>query len=81
GTAPGVVWTWNAIGKQRGAWKLDANAPEYTKGFLLNHAIDDLLPPRADGYRYANADPVTGQAAWFDLKVRIVRADNAEQAA
>ena len=81
GTAPGVVWTWNAIGKQRGAWKLDAQAPEYTKGFLLNHVIDDLLPPRADGYRYANADPVTGQAAWFDLKVRIVRAESAEQAA
>jgi anaerobic selenocysteine-containing dehydrogenase len=81
GTAPGVAWTWNAIGKQRGAWKLDANAPEYTKGFLLNHTIDDLLPPRADGYRYANADPVTGQAAWFDLKVRIARADDAEAAA
>jgi anaerobic selenocysteine-containing dehydrogenase len=81
GTAPGVVWTWNAIGKQRGAWKLAADAPEYTKGFLLNHTIDDLLPPRADGYRYANADPVTGQAAWFDLKVRITRADAAEAAA
>ena len=73
GTAPGVVWTWNAIGKHRGAWKLDADVPEYTKGFLLNHAIDDLLPARADGYRYANADPVTGQAAWFDLRVRIAR--------
>jgi len=80
GTAPGVVWTWNAIGKQRGAWKLAAEAPEYTKGFLLNHTIDDLLPPRADGYRYANADPVTGQAAWFDLKVRLARAAT-EQAA
>ena len=80
GTAPGVVWTWNAIGKQRGAWKLAADAPEYTKGFLLNHAIDDLLPPRADGYRYANADPVTGQAAWFDLTVRITRDESAVEA-
>jgi anaerobic selenocysteine-containing dehydrogenase len=71
GTAPGVVWTWNAIGKRKGAWKLAADAPEYTKGFLLNHLIDDLLPARADGSRYANADPVTGQAAWFDLRVRI----------
>ena len=78
GTAPGVVWTWNAIGKRRGAWKLDADAAEYTKGFLLNHVIDDLLPRRADGYRYANADPVTGQAAWFDLHVRIAR-DSASQ--
>jgi anaerobic selenocysteine-containing dehydrogenase len=71
GTAPGTVWTWNAIGKRRDAWKLAADAPEYTKGFLLNHVIDDLMPPRADGYRYANADPVTGQAAWFDLRVKI----------
>ena len=73
GTARGTVWTWNAIGKRDGAWKLASDAPEYTKGFLLNHVIDDLLPARADGHRYANADPVTGQAAWFDLKVRIYR--------
>ncbi len=71
GTAPGTVWTWNAIGKRRDAWKLAADAPEYTKGFLLNHVIDDLMPPRPDGYRYTNADPVTGQAAWFDLRVKI----------
>ena len=46
GTAPGTVWTWNAIGKRKGAWKLAADAREYTKGFLLNHVIDDLLPAR-----------------------------------
>ena len=71
GTAPGTVWTWNAIGKRSGAWNLAADAPEFTQGFLLNHVIDDLLPARSDGHRYANADPVTGQAAWFDLRVRI----------
>ena len=71
GTARGTVWTWNAIGKREGAWKLAADAPEYTKAFMLNSVIDDLAPPRADGYRYANADPVTGQAAWFDLRVRV----------
>ncbi len=38
------------------------------KGFLLNHLISDILTPNAD---YANADPVTGQAAWFDLRVSI----------
>ncbi|MDR3386600.1 MAG: molybdopterin oxidoreductase family protein [Rudaea sp.] len=73
GTAPGTVWSWNAVGKRKGAWKLKPDAPEYTKGFLLNHVIDDLLPPRRDGHRYANADPVTGQAAWFDLRVRLIR--------
>ena len=41
------------------------------KGFLLNHLISDRCTPRRR--RYANADPVTGQAAWFDLRVRIER--------
>jgi anaerobic selenocysteine-containing dehydrogenase len=69
GTAPGTVWTWNAIGKRKGAWKLDRDAPENRDGFLLNHLIGEAL----DDGRYANADPVTGQAAWFDLRVRIER--------
>ena len=68
---PDTVWTWNAIGKRRGAWKLAKDAPESEKGFLLNHLISDITP-KAD---YANADPVTGQAAWFDLRVAIRKAD------
>ncbi|MEO7063438.1 MAG: molybdopterin oxidoreductase family protein [Dokdonella sp.] len=71
GTAPGTVWTWNAIGKHRGAWKLSANAPENIDGFLLNDLIDESLPARSGTMKRANADPVTGQAAWFDLRVRI----------
>ena len=67
---PDTVWTWNAIGKRRGAWKLDKDAPEGTRGFLINHLISDRTP-NGD---YANADPVTGQAAWFDLRVRIAKA-------
>ncbi|KAF0676823.1 molybdopterin oxidoreductase family protein [Profundibacterium mesophilum] len=66
-----TVWTWNAIGKRRGAWALHREAPEATQGFLLNHLIHELLPPRGDGLRWANSDPITGQAAWFDLRVRI----------
>jgi anaerobic selenocysteine-containing dehydrogenase len=69
-----TVWTWNAIGKRRGAWALDPGAPEGRQGFLLNHLIDELLPPRGDGHRWSNSDPVTGQAAWFDLRVRIEKA-------
>jgi anaerobic selenocysteine-containing dehydrogenase len=68
-----TVWTWNAIGKRRGAWALDPAAPEATKGFLLNHLIHELLPQKGDGLRWSNSDPVTGQAAWFDLRVRIER--------
>ena len=67
-----TVWTWNAIGKRVGAWGLDPGAPEFRKAFLLNHLISELLPPDG-GYEYANADPVTGQAAWYDLRVRIDR--------
>ncbi len=70
---PDTVWTWNAIGKRKGAWSLHPDAPEATKGFLLNHLISELLPPNGDGRRWANSDPVTGQAAWFDLRVRIER--------
>jgi anaerobic selenocysteine-containing dehydrogenase len=66
-----TIWTWNAIGKRKGTWALDEGAPEATKGFLLNHLIHELLPPKGDGMRWANSDPITGQAAWFDLKVRI----------
>ncbi len=68
---PRTVWTWNAIGKRKGAWALDKDSEETEKGFLLNHLIGDLLPPREDGMRWSNSDPATGQAAWFDLRVRI----------
>jgi anaerobic selenocysteine-containing dehydrogenase len=69
-----TVWTWNAIGKRKGTWALAPDAPEATKGFLLNHLIHELLPERGDGLRWSNADPITGQAAWFDLRVRVERA-------
>jgi anaerobic selenocysteine-containing dehydrogenase len=74
GVNPDTVWTWNAIGKRAGAWALDTDAPEATRGFLLNHLIPELLPEQKGGYRYSNSDPVTGQAAWYDLKVKIERA-------
>ena len=76
GVNPDTVWTWNAIGKRKGAWALDENAPESKEGFLLNHLISELLPEREGGYRFSNSDPVTGQAAWYDLKVKIRKADN-----
>ncbi len=66
-----TVWTWNAIGKRKGAWALSDDAPEATKGFLLNHLISELLPPKGDGLRWNNSDPITGQAAWFDLRVKL----------
>jgi anaerobic selenocysteine-containing dehydrogenase len=73
-----TIWTWNAIGKRKGAWALGPNAPEARKGFLMNHLIHELLPPREDGMRWSNSDPVTGQAAWYDLRVRIEKAEPGE---
>ena len=72
---PHTVWTWNAIGKREGAWAVDPKAPEVQKGFLLNHLIHELLPPKGDGLRWSNSDPITGQAAWYDLRVRIEKAE------
>src|SRR3546814_4868412 len=69
----GLFRSWNAIGKRRRAWRLAKDAPEGDKGFLMNHLISDITP-RGD---YANADPVTGQAAWFDLRVSIRKAGDA----
>jgi anaerobic selenocysteine-containing dehydrogenase len=74
-----TIWTWNAIGKRRGAWALDPKAPEATEGFLLNHLIGELLPPKENGMRWANSDPVTGQAAWYDLRVRIEKAAGGDE--
>ena len=33
------------------------------------------LPARESGSRMSNSDPITGQAAWYDLRVRIYPAD------
>jgi anaerobic selenocysteine-containing dehydrogenase len=66
---PGTVWTWNAIGKADGAWQLAPGADEARKGFLLNHLITDELPMA--GGPISNSDPVTGQAGWYDVRVRI----------
>ncbi|QPC88060.1 molybdopterin-dependent oxidoreductase [Mesorhizobium sp. NBSH29] len=71
-----TIWTWNAIGKRKGAWALDTDAPEAKKGFLMNHLIHELLPPKKDGMRWSNSDPITGQAAWYDLRVRIEKAES-----
>ena len=78
---PGTVWTWNAIGKARGAWALDPDADESRKGFLLNHVISEELPPGKDGEHLSNSDPVTGQAGWYDVRVRVYKAGAEEDAA
>ena len=70
---PASVWTWNAIGKSDGAWRLAPGADESRKGFLLNHLISEELPTPSGPI--SNSDPITGQAAWYDVRVRIRPAD------
>jgi hypothetical protein len=45
------------------------------RGFLLNHLISEELPPSSDGASLSNSDPITGQAAWYDVRVRIYMAE------
>ncbi|WP_430420380.1 molybdopterin-dependent oxidoreductase [Methylibium petroleiphilum] len=80
---PGTVWTWNAIGKADGAWQLAPGADESRKGFLLNHLISEELPLRGPGGAagtISNSDPITGQAGWYDVRVRIRPAEPEEPA-
>ncbi len=80
---PGTVWTWNAIGKAPGAWSLAADANESRQGFLLNHLIREELPFAGGGETAAtvsNSDPITGQAGWYDVRVRIYPASSDEAA-
>ena len=79
GCQPDTVWTWNAIGKQAGAWGLDKDANEATEGFLMNHLISELLPATDSTVAASNSDPVTGQAAWYDLRVSVRPAGPDEQ--
>ena len=69
---PGTVWTWNAIGKAESAWSLTDNADESKKGFLLNHLISEELP--FGGFTVSNSDPITGQAGWYDVRVKLAPA-------
>ncbi len=74
GVEANTVWTWNAIGKMSEAWGLAKDASEATVGFLLNHLISESVRA-SSGERLSNSDPITGQAAWYDLRVRIRKAD------
>ncbi len=75
---PGTVWTWNAIGKAKNSWGLSADADESNKGFLLNHLISEELRIAGQPQALSNSDPITGQAGWYDLRVRITPASPEE---
>lgn len=71
---PGTVWTWNAIAKGPGSWGLDPKAPEATRAILINHIIPDTITQPGPG-TFFNNDPITGQAGWYDTRVRVYPSD------
>ena len=48
---------------------------------MLNHLISEELPASEAGEHLSNSDPVTGQAGWYDVRVKIypVEAGEAEE--
>ncbi len=66
---PDTVWTWNAIAKGPGSWALDPQSPEVRRAVLINHIIPDRLT--GDDADYYNNDPITGQAGWYDTRVKV----------
>ena len=50
------------------------------RSFLLNHLITEELPLLAGRAPLSNSDPVTGQAGWYDVRVRIYKAGADEPA-
>ena len=41
--------------------------------------ISELLPEKEGGYRFSNSDPITGQAAWYDLRVRLEKSEPGDE--
>ena len=48
---PDTVWTWNAIGKRKGAWKLATDAPEAQRRFPAQPPDRRAAPRDGGGYR------------------------------
>ncbi len=66
-----TMWTWNAIGKRGGAWALEPNSPEATKGLLAEPSYSRVATTEIRWHALVELDLITGQAAWYDLRVRI----------
>ena len=64
-----------SLGAQVAAW-FALQHPGRVNKIVMNTGI--LLPPDAAGAAHSNSDPITGQAAWYDLKVRIRPANRDE---
>ena len=77
---PGTVWTWNAIGKAPGAWRLAPDANEVAARLPAQPSDLRRAAAAPTAARISNSDPITGQAGWYDVRVRIYKA-GADEAA
>ena len=71
---PGTVWTWNAIGKAQGRMAARARRRRIAQGLPAeppDHRRAAVRQWRWTGGRISNSDPITGQAGWYDVRVRI----------
>ena len=70
---PGTVWTWNAIGKASAARGTSPPTPNESQQGLPAQSPDlrGAARGRPRAPRISNSDPITGQAAWYDVRVRI----------
>ena len=77
GVKPDTVWTWNAIGKRAARGTSRPTRPRRSR---LPAQPPDLRPAAGEGgRRYANADPVTGQAAGTTCGCGSRKADGARR--
>jgi len=44
----------------------------------LNHLIAEELPCKTTDGMVSNSDPVTGQAGWYDVRVKVYKAEDDE---
>lgn len=70
-----TVWTWRGGARSAG----QSQGPPASQS-SFNLLIDDRLPEQDSEHQYASADPLTGQTAWFDLRVRLEPAEPDEEA-
>ena len=61
-----------------GAWNLSPDANESQKGFPAQSPDLRRAAGAKHTARISNSDPITGQAAWYDVRVRIYKATDGE---
>jgi anaerobic selenocysteine-containing dehydrogenase len=65
---------------RKGAWNLTPDANESQEGLFAQPPDLGRTAGVGCGAHISNSDPITGQAAWYDVRVRIYKAEAGEPA-